>query len=145
VKGAENVLNIGVAPENFGGDVADVYLHALNRCIELAAASAAARMLQPGEPVPSVSDLGHSVKFGSLVCKSPEAVEKFIKLAGQMAGDLLRPCGRVLIVHSTVLRIRRTLNGEEIDGLIADTCAGFELAAESSEPHTMEEHHGQRM
>jgi hypothetical protein len=43
VKGAENVSNIGVAPEDFGRDVADVYLHALNRCIELAAASAAAR------------------------------------------------------------------------------------------------------
>jgi hypothetical protein len=35
-----------------------------------------------------------------------------------------------LIVLSTVLRIRRALNGEEIDDLIADTCAGFELAAD---------------
>ena len=90
-KGAESVLNIGVAPENSSGDVADVYLYSLNRCIELTAAAVAARMLLPGEPMPSVGDIGHSAKFASLVCKSPEAVEKLIKLAEQMADDLLRP------------------------------------------------------
>src|SRR5512140_1587221 len=38
-------------------DAADVYLHALNRCIELVAASVAERMLLEGEPVSSVSDV----------------------------------------------------------------------------------------
>jgi hypothetical protein len=45
---------------------------------------------------------------------------------------LLRPYGYVLIALSTVLRIRRTLSGEEIDAVIATTVAGFELATEQA-------------
>jgi hypothetical protein len=114
------------------GDAADVYLHALNRCIELVAASVAERMLLAGEPVPSVSDGKHTIKYASLVCRSPEAAERFIRLCETMADDLLRPHGDVLIALSTVLRIRRTLSGEEIDNVIATTVAGFELAAEQA-------------
>jgi hypothetical protein len=112
------------------GDSADVYLHAMNRCIELAAAASAERMLLPGEPVPSVSDIEHTMKYAALVCRSPEAAEKFIDLCETMAHDLLRPYAFILIALSTVLKIRRTLTGKEIDDLIGNTCAGFELAAE---------------
>lgn len=80
--------------------------------------------------MPSVIDIEHSPHYASLVCKSPEAIERFIKLAEQMAEDLLRPHGAILIVLSTVLRIRRTLTGEEIDKIIADTVGMFELEAE---------------
>jgi hypothetical protein len=114
------------------GDAADVYLHALNRCIELVAASVAERMLLAGEPVPSVSDVEHTIKYASLVCRSPETADKFVRLCETMADDLLRPYGYVLIALSTVLRIRRTLSGEEIDSVIATTVAGFELAAEQA-------------
>ena len=111
-------------------DAADVYLHALNRCIELVAASVAERMLLEGEPVPSVSDVEHTIKYASLVCRSPEAAQRFIRLCETMADDLLRPHGHVLMALSTVLRIRRTLSGEEIDDVIATTVAGVELASE---------------
>ena len=111
-------------------DAADIYLHSMNRCIELAAAAVAERMLLPGEPVPSVSDVEHTIKYAALVCRSPEAAEKFIDLCETMAHDLLRPYAFILIALSTVLKIRRTLTGKEIDDLIANTCAGFELAAE---------------
>ena len=107
-------------------------LHALNRCIELVAASVAERMLLEGEPVPSISDVEHTIKYASLVCRSPEAAERFIHLCETMTEDLLRPYGYVLIALSTVLRIRRTLSGEEIDNIIATTVAGFELAAEQA-------------
>ena len=113
-------------------DAADIYLHALNSCIELVAASVAERMILEGEPVPSVSDVEHTIKYASLVCRSPEADERFIRLCETMADDLLRPYGYVLIALSTVLRIRRTLSGEEIDNIIATTVAGFELAAEQA-------------
>ena len=99
-------------------DAADVYLHALNRCIELVAASVAERMLLEGEPVPSASDVEHTIKYASLVCRSPEAAERFIRLCETMADDLLRPYGDVLIALSTVLRIKRTLDGAEIDAMI---------------------------
>jgi hypothetical protein len=84
-------------------------LHAPNRCAELVAASAAERMVLPGEPVPSASDIEHTVKYASLVCRSPEAAEKFISLAETVADDLLRPDGAILIVLATVLKIRRAI------------------------------------
>jgi len=38
----------------------------------------------------------------------------------------------VIMSPSIVLRIRRTLSGEEIDNVTATTVAGFELAAEQA-------------
>ena len=51
----------------------------------------------PGDPVPSFSDVEHTIQYASLVCRSPEAAEKFISLAEQMADDLLRLYGHVII------------------------------------------------
>jgi hypothetical protein len=111
-------------------DAADVYLHALNQCIELAAASVAERMLLKGKPLPSVSDVEHANKYASLVCKSPEAIKKFIGLCETMADDLLRPYGDVVIALSTALRIKRTLDGREIDQIILDVETRKALAIE---------------
>jgi hypothetical protein len=111
-------------------DAADVYLHALNRCIELAAAAVAERMLLPGEPVPSVSDIEQAVGLASLCCRSAEAVERFLAFAEQQAHDLIYPHVPIIMSLATVLRIRRTLTGEEIDKVIATTHARLVLAAE---------------
>jgi len=102
------------------GDAADIYLHVLNRCIELAAASVAERMLLPGEPVPSVSDVEQAVGLASLCCRSAEAVERFLAFAEQQAHDLIYPHAAIIMSLATVLRIRRTLTGEEIDIVISD-------------------------
>jgi hypothetical protein len=117
-------------------DAADVYLHALNRCIELVAASVAERMLLEGEPVPSVSDVEEAVALASLCCKSAEAVERFLAFCEQQAHDLLYPRGPVIMALSIVLRIRRTLSGREIDDVIATTVARLELAAEQARRRT---------
>jgi hypothetical protein len=87
--------------------------HAFNRGIELAAAGVAERMLLEGDPVPSVSDEEHLVKYAALITRSPEASLQFIKLCETMAADLLRPWCFVLIALATVLRIKRTLTGAE--------------------------------
>jgi hypothetical protein len=111
-------------------DAADVYLHALNRCIELAAAAVAERMLLPGEPVPSVSDVEQAVGLASLCCRSAEAVERFLALAEQQAHDLIYPHAPIIMSLALVLRIRRTLTGEEIDNVISDVQARKAQAAE---------------
>jgi hypothetical protein len=111
-------------------DAADIYLHALNRCIELAAAAVAERMLLPGEPVPSVSDIEQAVGLASLCCKSPQAVERFLAFCEQQAHDLLYPHALVIMSLSIVLRINRTLDGAEIDKIISDVQARKALAAE---------------
>lgn len=87
-------------------------------------------MLLPGEPAPSVSDVEQAVALASLVCKSTEAVERFLASAEQQAHDLLRPHGPIIMALSIVLKIRRTLTGVEIDSVIAKMVAGLQLAAE---------------
>jgi hypothetical protein len=111
-------------------DAADIYLHALNRCIELAAAAVAERMLLPGEPVRSVSDIEQAVGLASLCCKSPQAVERFLAFCEQQAHDLLYPHALVIMSLSIVLRIKRTLDGAEIDKIISDVQARTALAVE---------------
>jgi hypothetical protein len=63
-----------------------------------------------------------------LICCSEEAIETFIAHRDIAAGDLLRPYGDVLMVLSTVLRIKRTLDGAEIDDLISGMQARKALA-----------------
>src|SRR5207248_2792798 len=109
---------------------ADVYLHVLNRCIELVAASVAERMLLDGEPVPSISDIEHTIKYASMICRSAEAIERFVRLCETMANDLLRPHRDVFGALAAALRIRRTLDGAEIDRIIAEFEAHKALAAE---------------
>ena len=41
--------------------------------------------------MPSVSDVEHTIKYASLVCRSPEAAERFIRLCETMAEDLRGP------------------------------------------------------
>ncbi|MCK1620807.1 hypothetical protein IVA96_30400 [Bradyrhizobium sp. 159] len=99
----DNLRNLMPQDGEVRGDAADVYLHAHDRCIELAAASVAERMLLPGEPVPSVSDVEQAVALASLVCKSAEAVERFLAFCEQQAHDLLRPHGPIIMALSVVL------------------------------------------
>ena len=112
------------------GDVAEIYSHVVTRCTELAAGAVAERMLLPGEPVPSVSDVEQAVGLASLCCKSAEAVERFLAFCEQQAHDLLFPHGDVVIALSTLLRIKRTLQGPEIDKIISDVQARKAAAIE---------------
>ncbi|AND92607.1 MULTISPECIES: hypothetical protein [Bradyrhizobium] len=80
--------------------------------------------------MPSVSDVEQAVALATLVCKSAQAVERFLSFCEQQAHDLLRPHGPIIMALSIVLKIRRTLTGAEIDDVIATTVAGLQLAAE---------------
>jgi hypothetical protein len=59
-----------------------------------------------------------------------EAVETFLAHCDVAARDLLMPYGDLLIVLSTLLRIRRTLDGAEIDRIIWEFEAQKALAIE---------------
>jgi hypothetical protein len=63
--------------------------------------------------------------------RAGEACRRKSRLAAITAAAI-SPYGYALIALSTVLRIQRTLGGEEIDNIIATTVAGFELAAEQA-------------
>ena len=55
-----------------------------------------------------------------LICSSEEATETFIAPCDVAARDLLLPYGDVVMTLSIVLRIKRTLDGAEIDNIISD-------------------------
>lgn len=110
--------------------VADVFSSVHTKCIEFLAGRAAERMLLDGEPAVPADDLRQARELALLICISEEAIETFLAHCGVAARDLLMPYGDVVIVLSTVLRIKRTLDGTEIDEIIRGLGAQKALAAE---------------
>jgi hypothetical protein len=110
--------------------VSDVFANIYGHCIELAAGRAAERMLFEDDAGPAVDDLRQARELALLICRSEKAIETFISHCDVAARDLLMPYGDVVIVLSTVLRIKRTLDGAEIDKIIWDVEARKALAME---------------
>jgi hypothetical protein len=100
--------------------ISDVFANVHAHCIELAAGRAAERMLLEAEPAPPADDLRQSRELTLLICSSEEAIETFIAHCDVAARDLLLPYGDVVMTLSIVLRIKRTLDGGEIDKIISD-------------------------
>jgi hypothetical protein len=111
--------------------VADVFGSVYDQCIELMAGRAAERMLlSDSDPEPPVDDLRQSRELARLICASEEAIETFVAHCDVAARDLLLPYGDVVMTLSIVLRIKRTLDSDEIDKIIADLQARKALAVE---------------
>ena len=110
--------------------VADVFGQMYAHCIELMAGRAAEGILLDGEPVVPADDLRQARELALLVCSSESAIETFIAHCDVAARDLLMPHCDSVIVLSTVLRIRRTLDGVEIDRIIGEVEAQKALAVE---------------
>jgi hypothetical protein len=86
-------------------------------------------MLLDGEPAVPADDLRQARDLGLLICRSEEAIETFTEHCDVAARDLLMPHRDLQIVLSTILCIRRTLDGAEIDKIIWDVEAQKALAA----------------
>ena len=87
-------------------------------------------MLLEGEPITPVDDLRQARELAMLICSSDEAIETFIAHCDVAARALLLPYGDVVMVLSIVLRIKRTLDGAEIDKIISDVQAPKAVAIE---------------
>jgi hypothetical protein len=68
----------------------------------------------------ATDDRRQARELALLFCKSEDAIESFIAHCDFAARDLLMPYGDVMMVLSIVLRIKRTLDGVEIDKIIWD-------------------------
>lgn len=112
------------------GAIADVFASVYSYCIELMAGRVAERILMREEAAPPIDDLRQARQLALLICKSEQAIDTFIEHCDVSARDLLKPYGDVLIVLSTVLRIRRRLDGTEIDQIILDVETRKALAIE---------------
>ncbi|MTV16758.1 MULTISPECIES: hypothetical protein [Bradyrhizobium] len=110
--------------------VADVFAGIYAQCIEFMAGRAAERMLLEGEPPAPIDDLRQARELAVLICSSDEALDALILHCDLAARDLLMPYGDLVMTLSVVLRIKRTLDGAEIDQIIRDVEARKELATE---------------
>lgn len=110
--------------------VADVFGSVYDKCIELLAGQAAERMVLDGEPAAPADDLRQARALALLICNSEEAIAAFLAFCGAAARDLLMPYGDVVMVLSIVLRMKRTLEGPEIDEIISDVQARKSVAVE---------------
>jgi hypothetical protein len=106
---------------------ADVYQSVLDAVTELMAGKVAEKMLLEGEASFAADDRRQAAELAALICKTPQAIEAFIVFSERQALDLLSEHVTVLMSLQIVLRIRRTMSGEEIDRAIATA-----LAAEAS-------------
>ena len=109
---------------------ADVFQSVLDAVTELMAGEVAEKMLLDGEPTSSGDDRRQARELAALICKTGPATDRFILLCEQQAYDLLSPYVGVLMSMQIVLRIHRTMTGEEIDTAIATVVAGQALAVE---------------
>lgn len=110
--------------------VADVFGSVYAKCIEFVAGRAAERLLMEDEPCEPIDDLRQARELALLICSSDEAIETFLAHCDVVARDLLAPHGDILMVLSTVLRIKRTLDGREIDEIISDVVTRKAMAIE---------------
>ena len=109
---------------------ADVFQSVLDAVTELMAGEVAEKMLLDGEPTSSGDDRRQARELAALICKTGPAIDRFILFCEQQARDLLSPYVGVLMSMQIVLRIHRTMTGEEIDRAIATVVAGQALALE---------------
>jgi hypothetical protein len=112
------------------GGTADVFQSVLDACTELMAGIVAEKMLLEGGPSSGSDDFRQATELASLICKSPQAVMAFIGFCERQAFDLLSARVTLIMGLQIVLRIRRTMTGEELNRAIATILASEALAIE---------------
>jgi hypothetical protein len=107
-------------PGESRADIAVIMLHVHSRVVELCAGSVGERLFCDGEPWHAADDRKQERALAALVASSPEAIEAFISFACIEAATLLRDHAHVVRALAAELLIRRTLDGEQIDLVIAE-------------------------
>jgi hypothetical protein len=110
--------------------VADLFAASYAHSIELMAGCAAEAMVLGEQGMGGADDLRQARELAMLFCKSEQAAESFVQHCKIAARDVLMPYGDVVIALSAVLRIKRSLDGVEIDQVISDVQMRKALAIE---------------
>ena len=109
---------------------ADIFHSVADACTELMAGIVAEKLLLEGEPSSGSDDFRQAIELASLICKSPQAIMAFIGFCERQAFDLLSSRVTLLMGLQIVLRVRRTMSGDELNRAIAAMVAGETLAIE---------------
>jgi hypothetical protein len=112
-------------------DALEMIVHAHERAIELLAGSEAERLLYPDDvPLNATQDEREALSFAGIICVTYSAVETFLSYARAEAMALLTAHRCALTALADELLERRTLDGNQIDRIIAGALAREDQAAE---------------
>jgi hypothetical protein len=111
------------------GELSNVYAEVFAHTIEAVAGVEGERLFVPGPPSLGESDLHLARGLASLIC-SPGSIDAFIAFCRAEATELLTQHSRVVLAIAQELRIKRELDGRELDAVIADAVACKALRVE---------------
>ncbi len=126
----QDITALMPGPGERAGDAAELFVHARNRCLELAAGSAGEEALLSGLPLVAHDDQKQAEAYAAIFCRTPAAITAFLTYAHAEAIALLSEHRSTVLALADALIEHRTLNGEQIDAIITSTLAKAELAAE---------------
>jgi hypothetical protein len=98
--------------------VADIFLHVHNQVVELVAGTEGERLFCEGEPWFAADDERQAFGYASLITSSPASAAAFIEFARVEAISLLTSSAYIVRALANELRIKRTMDGSEIDAII---------------------------
>jgi hypothetical protein len=99
-------------------DVADIYLHVHNRCVELVAGTVGEELFLDGPAWVAHDDLRQVHAYAGLICSSPASVEAFLDFCRVEAAELLTASAHIVHALAAELATRRTMDGAEVDSVI---------------------------
>jgi hypothetical protein len=108
---------------------ADVFQSVLDAVTELMAGEVGEGMFFD-EPCFASDDRRQAMELASLICRSSEAVDHFLRFCERQALDLLAEHVTALMSLQIILRMYRTMSGRELDETIASVQAHQAVARE---------------
>ena len=111
------------------GPKADIFQSVLDACTELLAGEVGEGMFFD-EPCFASDDRRQAIELAALVCRSPEAVDRFLSFCERQAFDLLAEHATLMMSMQIILRMRRTMPGSDLDDAIRTVLAHQAVARE---------------
>jgi hypothetical protein len=101
-------------------DVVDIFTYVHIRVTELCAGTASESLLVPDEkPWVAHSDLRKSRAVASLICSSEASIDAYLRFGAEEAKTLIEQHRAAVLAIAEALMVRRTLDAEQIDTIIA--------------------------
>jgi hypothetical protein len=112
-------------------NASEIHAHVRGRCVDLLSGSEGERLLCPdGPPWPADSDLAQARSLASIVCSSTETVELFLAFCRAEAANLVAEHRASIQAVAAALIEHRTLTGDQIVAVVAESVAREAAAAE---------------
>jgi hypothetical protein len=109
----------------------EIHAQVRGRCVDLLSGSEGERLLcADGPPWHAESDLTQARNLASIICSSPSAIELYLDFCRAEAASLVAKHSASIRAVATALIEHRTLTGDQIVAVVAESVAREAMAAE---------------